>query len=285
MHSKLTKNRTQSYPTQHPTNTSTLLTDDSSVSILDLNSSNAQSEPIDQPKYKTHLHKTLVKGLQRASTSRENSTHSSRSKSAQDHSIFRSSTNRSHPENNAKTLPHSDSYLEANIFNKFQSAKLSSAQERYYRETFALYSISGSSKKSGNGEDYLTMRGLDQFLKHIGDRSSRAEDVMRNYDGSRDGKLTYKEVYRYFAERNAGALTTNDMEAVFDAVDKDADGMISLDEFRKILCCTTDNSDEGFPEFTEDEVLLVFRNIDRDGKGTISRNELCAFLTQELVRN
>uniref|UniRef100_A0A6T5WPZ8 EF-hand domain-containing protein n=1 Tax=Erythrolobus australicus TaxID=1077150 RepID=A0A6T5WPZ8_9RHOD len=192
---------------------------------------------------------------------------------------------------------------------------MSPAQEKYYLRTFQLYAMG---KRT---ELFLNAKGLEKFLRHIGDTHTTPTDIftwcanravastpkdvadgdIAATDGDSSGigggggdggggtvelkkQVTFSQLYEYLVEfRTAPGdeqHTVDDCAMIFDMLDKNGNGEIDFEEFRHILNDLTPVKDA----FSEAEVKVVFRAINKSGGGTISRLELMTFLSELLAK-
>jgi len=181
--------------------------------------------------------------------------------------------------------------------NKGKGRVMSPAQEKYHLRTFQLYAV------GKRDAQHLNEKGVEKFLRHIGDKHTTPADVFAYVNRTRaaaaegaaggansGGKtskqvVTFEEIHKYLVEfRNAPPgdeqHTADDSAMIFDMLDLNKNGVIEFDEFRHILNGFTPNQES----FTEREVRVVYRAIDKSGDGTISRAELMQFLSELLAK-
>lgn len=107
---------------------------------------------------------------------------------------------------------------------------------------------------------------FDYYGKHLTEEEIEAMFQQINYAGT--GAISYSEfVVAAMFEKNL--LDNSKLQAAFAMFDSDGDGMISLDNFKSVLCFFKEETDGD--EEVDDYILeKVIKQVDSDGDGKIS---------------
>ncbi|KAK9271664.1 hypothetical protein L1049_002027 [Liquidambar formosana] len=94
--------------------------------------------------------------------------------------------------------------------------------------------------------------------------------IFRSFDRNNDGSLTQLEVGSLL--RSLGLNPTADqLEGLIQKVDKNSNGLVEFSEF--VVMVARDLREVNCP-YSEDQLLKIFRMLDRDGNGYITAAEL-----------
>lgn len=107
--------------------------------------------------------------------------------------------------------------------------------------------------------DGLRCMGLNPSLKEV-------RKLMGEFDKDGDGGLTFEEFLKLFEKFSGECVGNEEIERQFREMDLNGDGVVSVEELKKVLM-------EGEEALSEEEVLVVLRQFDRDGSGTIELDE------------
>mmetsp|Transcript_22007 Transcript_22007/g.37981 ORF Transcript_22007/g.37981 Transcript_22007/m.37981 type:complete len:412 (+) Transcript_22007:275-1510(+) len=147
-----------------------------------------------------------------------------------------------------------------------------------YRRLFYMYATSANKE---TGERLMNEKGFQKFIKHVGATKAASEALMKKFSKSTDGNISFTELASYMEDVSAGENTAEDVEIIFDYVlGKDRDQTITFDRFRNLLI----GFNNGHNAFTEDEIKKVFQKIDSDKNGSVTREEVQAFMNSMLAR-
>jgi Ca2+-binding EF-hand superfamily protein len=118
----------------------------------------------------------------------------------------------------------------------------------------------------------LDVNEITHFLEQAGDTGSIAPLILRIFDRNRDGAVTFDEFVEFLelsAKAEAEPLVV--YRALFDAIDTDSSGELNapeIREFARVMGIT----------LTASEATDVVHQVDKDGNGTVSFDELMMVL-------
>ena len=97
------------------------------------------------------------------------------------------------------------------------------------------------------------------------------EQILKEIDINNDGKIYFNQFLKIMAKRLKNILYDEDkyLKSVFDLLDRNKNGLISIDEIRRIVSHSNDSEN-----ISEKEIELIMKEADTDGDGLISFEEL-----------
>ena len=112
----------------------------------------------------------------------------------------------------------------------------------------------------------LLMNALKQYPN-----KEEIEQILKEVDLNNDGKIYFNQFLKIMAKRLKNILYDEDkyLKNVFDLLDRNKNGLISIDEIRRIVSHSSDNEN-----ISEKEIELIMKEADTDGDGLISFEEL-----------
>mmetsp|Transcript_81879 Transcript_81879/g.258279 ORF Transcript_81879/g.258279 Transcript_81879/m.258279 type:complete len:513 (-) Transcript_81879:40-1578(-) len=146
------------------------------------------------------------------------------------------------------------------------AGQLSEHQIKNLRETFI--------KLDGNGDGLLTLRELAEGLRQAGleELPPDMQDIMEGVDSDGSGVIDYTEFVAASLERRL-YLQEDVCWCAFKVFDLNSDGMITLDELKKVL--NDEDVEEAVGVQTTREIL---KEIDRNGDGSIDFQEFMSMM-------
>ena len=121
---------------------------------------------------------------------------------------------------------------------------------------------------------YIATRLKEKDIKDL-------EKIFFEIDENKDGTLTFDEIKKSFMklinEKNL-KLNIKEIEALFKSIDSNNSKRIEYTEFIAAML-------EASPYCKEDRLVDIFKMLDRDGSGKISKNEIKEILDSENVRD
>ena len=112
----------------------------------------------------------------------------------------------------------------------------------------------------------LLMNSLKQYPS-----KEEIEQILKEIDINNDGKIYFNQFLKIMAKRLKNILYDEDkyLKSVFDLLDRNKNGLISIDEIRRIVSHSSDSEN-----ISEKEIELIMKEADTDGDGLISFEEL-----------
>lgn len=90
--------------------------------------------------------------------------------------------------------------------------------------------------------------------------------LMKQFDRSGDGNISFDEFYAYMKGRSQDVDTHQLVHDVFEMIDKDGSGSITVEEFQDVLMRLP-------VQISEADIDVLVREIDSGGDGEISLHE------------
>ena len=122
--------------------------------------------------------------------------------------------------------------------------------------------------------NYIAIRLKEKDIKDL-------EKIFLEIDENKDGTLTYDEMKKSFMklinEKNL-KLNIKEIETLFKSIDSNNSQRIEYTEFIAAML-------EESPYCKEDRLLDIFKMLDKDGSGKISKNEIREILDSENIRD
>jgi len=95
--------------------------------------------------------------------------------------------------------------------------------------------------------------------------------LMKEFDRSGDGNISFAEFFSYMRSRSEEVDTHQLVHDVFEMIDKDGSGSITVEEFQSVLMRLP-------VQISEADIDVIVREIDAGGDGEISLHEFAAVL-------
>ncbi|PAA90858.1 hypothetical protein BOX15_Mlig004939g1 [Macrostomum lignano] len=135
-------------------------------------------------------------------------------------------------------------------------SSLDAALLAQYREAFDSF--------DSNRDGRISIRELSAVMENLGESPSKKElkEMIKSVDGDGSGKIDFDEFIRMMEARTAQRMSDAEMAAIFRVMDKNKDGIITLDELRIAM----DNLGE---DITESELRKMLRLADSNRDGCI----------------
>jgi Ca2+-binding EF-hand superfamily protein len=132
-------------------------------------------------------------------------------------------------------------------------------------EVFGLF----DSSKDGN----VDISELGGLMSALGVELTEDDQklLMKEFDRSGDGNISFAEFYSYMRSRNEEVDTHQLVHDVFEMIDKDGSGTITVEEFQSVLTALP-------TQISEADIDVIVREIDVDGGGDISLHEFAEVL-------
>ena len=132
-------------------------------------------------------------------------------------------------------------------------------------EAFNIFDIESNGSIETNNL-VLLMNALKQYPS-----KEEIEQILKEVDLNNDGKIYFNQFLKIMAKRLKNILYDEDkyLKSVFDLLDRNKNGLISIDEIRRIVSHSNDNEN-----ISEKEIELIMKEADTDGDGLISFEEL-----------
>jgi len=131
------------------------------------------------------------------------------------------------------------------------------------KNVFKLFTVDNNNRME-EADLAHAMQSLGLFVSN-----KEATTILGKWDKDRDGKISFDEFLNFL--KNRPRDSADKLRAAFKKYDIDGDGSIHLDELRKAL--TT----RGEP-MTNEEVDEFFKEMDKDGSGTIDFEEFISWM-------
>jgi Ca2+-binding EF-hand superfamily protein len=133
------------------------------------------------------------------------------------------------------------------------------------KEVFGLF----DSSKDGN----VDISELGGLMSALGVELTEDDQklLMKEFDRSGDGNISFAEFYSYMRSRNEEVDTHQLVHDVFEMIDKDGSGTITVEEFQSVLTALP-------TQISEADIDVIVREIDVDGGGDISLHEFAEVL-------
>ena len=132
-------------------------------------------------------------------------------------------------------------------------------------------------KDSDGSIDWTEFGQFSTELKHLSIFDLTNAELRRSFseiDVNKDGKISRKEIESFLRMRGLYA----DLRAAWITSDTDKDGLITWPEFGRFV----NKLKQGLPLWTS-ELPRLFKAIDQDGDGFLSRTEVERFVTEQLT--
>jgi len=133
------------------------------------------------------------------------------------------------------------------------------------KEVFGLFDSSGD-----GSVDIEELGGLMSALGVILTDDDKVL-LMKEFDRSGDGNISFAEFYSYMKARSEPADTHQIVTDVFEMIDKDGSGSITVEEFQQVLMALP-------VAISEQDIDIIVVEIDSGGDGEISLHEFAAVL-------
>ena len=132
-------------------------------------------------------------------------------------------------------------------------------------EAFNIFDIESNGSIETNNL-VLLMNALKQYPS-----KEEIEQILKEVDLNNDGKIYFNQFLKIMAKRLKNILYDEDkyLKSIFDLLDRNKNGLISIDEIRRIVSHSNDNEN-----ISEKEIELIMKEADTDGDGLISFEEL-----------
>lgn len=141
-----------------------------------------------------------------------------------------------------------------------------------YRLAFNMFDKDGSGTISAK-EFLKVLKNLGQIIT-----KEEAANIMKDLDQDGSGEIDFEEFISYMKKvREKEIIEMKEQEEedriiqAFQTFDEDKDDVISLQEFRNIIC------NIGQKKFTQDQCDMIFKEADLDNNGVLNYREFVAF--------
>merc|ERR1711967_151392 len=134
-----------------------------------------------------------------------------------------------------------------------------------------LQEVFGMFDSSGDGS--VDVGELGGLMSALGVELTQDDKVllMKQFDRSGDGNISFDEFYAYMKGRSQDVDTHQLVHDVFEMIDKDGSGTITVEEFQSVLTALP-------TQISEADIDVIVREIDVDGGGDISLHEFAEVL-------
>lgn len=133
------------------------------------------------------------------------------------------------------------------------------------KEVFGLFDSSGDGS--------VDIGELGGLMSALGVELTQDDQVllMKEFDRSGDGSISFAEFYKYMRSRSESVDTKQLVHDVFEMIDKDGSGSITVEEFQSVLMRLP-------VAISEADIDVIVREIDSGGDGEISLHEFADVL-------
>merc|ERR1719183_509650 len=138
-----------------------------------------------------------------------------------------------------------------------EAQQLTSAQEKEYKEAFALF--------DSDGDGTITTKELGVVMRSLGQTPTEAElkEMIAEVDANKDGTIDFKEFLGLMSKQTKERDSQEELKEAFKVFDKDGNGFISAAELRHVMTSLGE-------KLTDEEVDEMIREADVDGHGQVN---------------
>ena len=126
-----------------------------------------------------------------------------------------------------------------------------------------------------DGSGCINVKEFKKMLKNLGQKmtTEEVEELIHKYDTDKSGEIDFNEYISYMKKIKIREEVLEDDIVIraFQSFDVDKDNVISIQEFRHILC------DLGNSRFTHEECDEIFKRADLDNDGVLNYREFVAY--------